>query len=140
MQPTPVIAETPRRGPLYSVGAVRIFSILFSTVAGGALVAQNLRDVGQPAAARIALWSSLAYTALVMTLAFWLPNGGSGTWIGVATGYLGALGLEAYFRKMVPDGREGHPVKSVARPLLICVLIFGTFFGLLIYALRETGG
>ncbi|UYZ60767.1 hypothetical protein [Hymenobacter latericus] len=109
---------------LYSAKAIRVFSALFSAVAGGLMMAHNFRQVGRPDAARKALWGSLAYTALVLLLATLLPenfpDGGS---IGIVTGLSGGMALTNYFRRLVPDAAN-YPSKSVLKPLLICLLIF----------------
>ena len=124
--------------PLYSAQAVRGFSILFSTIAGGALMAQNLREVGQPGAARTALWSSIGYTVGVLWLTSFLPDRVSGVWLPLLVGYAGALGLEAYFKKFV-ENRNGHPAKNIRKPLLICLAITLPLMALVVYSLIVAG-
>ncbi len=122
--------------PLYSETAVRGFSMFFSTVAGGFLMAQNLRDVGETGAARKALWGSIAYTALLVGVAMLLPDRFSGqSWVGVVTGLAGAAGLEAYFKRFVSN-RNGFPKKSIGKPLFICLAVFIPVVALVLYSLQ----
>ena len=103
------------------------------------MMAQNLRDVGQPEAARTALWGSIGYTVLLVWLTSYLPDKVGGTWLPLVVGYVGAMGLESYFSKFVAN-REAFPAKSIRKPLLICLAIFVPLIALLIYALVITGG
>ncbi|MBD2770011.1 hypothetical protein IC235_19155 [Hymenobacter sp. BT664] len=109
--------------PLYSARAVRLFSIFFSPIAGGALTARNLRDVGQPTAARKALWGSIIYLALLLWLTSYLPDSMGHSWLAVVVGYAGSAGLEWYFGQFVQH-RNDFPAKSIRTPLVVCLLIF----------------
>lgn len=135
--PPPAIpAATP---PLYSIRAIQVFSVFFSAIAGGALMAQNLRDVGQPRAARVALWSSIGGTLGLLWLTSYLPDSvGSGTWMPLALGLAGAAGLEAYFRKFVAN-RDDFPAKSIRKALVICLLITVPLVAFVIYTLLQVG-
>ena len=119
--------------PLYSKRAILIFSALFSTIAGGAMMAQNLRDIDQPAAARTALWGSIGYTLLLLWATSILPGKGGGTFLPFLIGYAGSWGLEAYFSKFLAN-RDSFPVKSIRKPLLICLVIFTPIVALVLYA------
>ena len=120
--------------PLYSARAIRIFSMLFSAIAGGAMTAQNLKDVGQPAAARKALWGSIGYTIVVLVLASLLPEKLSGSWLPIVIGYAGAMGLEAYFKKFIRNWSE-FPAKGIGKALLICLAVFIPIIALVLYSL-----
>ena len=120
--------------PLYSTKAIQGFSVLFSAVAGGALLAQNLRDLGRPAAAGTALGGGIAYTALTLALVLLVPKGARGSSLGLVMGLLGGLGLNAYFARQVPD-RNAFPAKSIRKPLLICLLVFLPVLLLMLYRL-----
>lgn len=106
-------------------------------MAGGALLAHNLKATGHPGPARRALWGSIAYTVLVMVLAALLPEQVGGSWIGVATGLAGGLALTSYFQQLVPD-HEAFPKRSIVKPLLICLAIFVPLLALVIYAALLT--
>ena len=125
--------------PLYSVLAVQMFSALFSAVAGGFLMAQNLKDVGQPGAARKALGGSVAYTLALMGGLALLPDSVRvGSWVPVVAGLAGAGGLNAYAARFITD-RSRHPAKKTGKPLLICLAVFVPLIALLIYALVVVG-
>lgn len=99
-------------------------------------MARNLKDMGQPAAARTALWGSIGYTVLVLVAASFLPGSRGGSVIGVITGIVGALGLEAYAKKFI-EHRDSYPAKSIAKPLLVCILIFVPLVILVIYSIMS---
>ena len=111
--------------------------MLFSAAAGGFLMAQNLRDVGRPDAAPTALWGGIGYTVVVLGLSTLLPDRFGGIWLPLVVGYAGAMGLEAYFAKFVPN-RGGFPAKSIKKPLVICLAIFIPLTALAIYAILDT--
>jgi hypothetical protein len=112
--------------------------MLFSAIAGGFLMAQNPRDVDQPEAARKALWGKIGYTLLLLWLTSYLPTRGSGIWLPLVVGYAGALGLEAYFKKFVPN-RTDFPVKSIKKPLLICLAITLPLIAVVVYLAVISG-
>ena len=119
---------------IYSPRVVRGFSALFSGLAGGILAFHSLRDAGQPAAARQALWASVGYTALSVLLLNLIPvkTGGLSIGLGLAWGYV----LDSYyFKKYLPD-EASFPRKSWVKPLLICLLISAFF----VWALLRQGG
>ena len=130
----PTSAASATHPALYSQRSVRLFSLLFSAVAGGVLTARKLRAVGRPEEARKALWSSVAYTLLLLTLLYFVPDpsayGAYAAGIGLAGGY----GLNSYADKFILNKRT-FPARSVWRPLLVCLLVFAPLLGLLIYAL-----
>ncbi len=130
--PAPAVPTT--NPPLYSQRSVRLFSLLFTAIAGGVFTAHNLRAVGQPDAARKALWGSVAsVVAMIVLLALlpYSPNTGAYTvGVGLAAGY----GLNGYADRFIPTPRD-YPTKSIWRALIICLLIFVPLLALLIYAL-----
>ena len=120
--------------PLYTIKAIWGFSVFFSAVAGGVLLAQNLKDLGRPAAARTALWGSIAYTVLALVLVSFLPERSGGNSLGIGIGLLGGYGLRAYFARQVPD-QAAFPAKGIRKPLLICLLVFLPILALMLYPL-----
>jgi hypothetical protein len=122
--------------PLYSARAVRGFSMLFSAIVGGVLMAQNLKDVGQPKAARTALWASIAYTIAAIWLLAFVPATSSSSIFPVVLGYIGSLGLEMYAKKFIPN-RSDFPAKSIVKPLLICLAIVVPTLLLIFYSLTH---
>ena len=127
--------QSPAATPaLYTSRAIRGFSIVFSAIAGGILLAQNFRDVGHPEAARTALWGSIGYTVLMVWLTSFLPDRMGGSSIGLIIGMVGGLGLNAYFEKTLPN-KDEFPTKRIVKPLLICLAIFIPLIALMVYAL-----
>ncbi|WP_324680657.1 hypothetical protein [Hymenobacter sp. GOD-10R] len=124
--------------PLYSTRAIRTFSVLFSAIAGGVLLAHNLKAVGRPAEARKALWGSIGYFVLALLLTSFLPERASSSSTGLVVGLAGGFGLTAYFEQLVPNKSE-FPAKSIRKPLVICLLIFIPALVLMFYALLQTG-
>jgi hypothetical protein len=122
--------------PLYSARAIRGFSLVFSAVAGGVLLAQNLKTVGRPAAARMALWGSIGYTVLALVLVSFLPARVGGGSLGLMIGLVGSYGLNAYFAQVVPD-KDTFPAKRIGKPLLICGLVFLPILLLVLYPLLQ---
>lgn len=97
-------------------------------------MAQNLKIVGQPAAARTSFWGSIGYTVLVLVMASFLPGSRGSSVIGVITGIAGAQGLEVYAKKFI-ENRDDFPAKKIGKPLLICSLIFVPLTILVIYSM-----
>lgn len=122
--------------PLYSARAVRAFSMLFSAIAGGVMTAQNLKDIGQPEAARKALWGSIGYTVAITWLLTYVPIGSTSGVFPIVVGYVGAMGLEAYSKNFLVS-RDEFPAKSIVKPLLICLAITVPIIALVIYGLTN---
>jgi hypothetical protein len=122
MQPENQPSGVASRLRLYSARAVRAFSMLFSAIAGGVMTAQNLKDVGQPEAARKALWGSIGYTLAMTWLLTYVPTSSTSGIFPVVVGYVGAMGLEAYAKKFI-ENRNEFPAKSIVKPLVVCLCI-----------------
>lgn len=121
---------------LYSARAIRAFSMLFSAIAGGVMTAQNLKDVGQPEAARKAFWGSVGYTAAMTWLMTYVPISSTSGVFPIVVGYVGAMGLEAYAKKFM-ENRNEFPAKSIVKPLLICLAITAPLIAALFYSLSH---
>jgi hypothetical protein len=117
---------------LYSAGGIRLLSLLFNTLVGGIMTFQNLKDVRQPKAARIALWGSICYTTSMFYLVARLTGPQASLWLSWVFNILGGSGLEAYCRRFIPDWQIA-PVKSNFKPIMLCLSFFGVLFGLLIW-------
>ena len=122
--------------PLYSARAVRAFSMLFSAIAGGFLMAQNLRDVGQPEAARKALWGSIIYTVAMTWLLMYVPGTSTAGIFPIVVGYVGAMGLEAHAKPFIAN-RSEFPTKSIVKPLVICLAITVPPIAFIFYSLTH---
>ena len=110
--------------------------MLFSAIAGGVMMAQNLKDVGQPEAARKALWGSIAYTVAITWLMAYVPTKSSSSIFPIVAGYIGSMGLEAYAKKFI-ENRDEFPAKGIVKPLLICLVITVPIIALVIYGLSQ---
>lgn len=130
-----MVSDVPE-SPLYSGVAVRVFSFFFSPIAGGILTAQNLRDSGQPTAARRVLWGSIGGMVLLMVLLSYLPSSGSSSSLSMGVGLGGGLALEYYAKKFIVDWKE-HPTKRIWKPLLICLAITLPILALVIYGVEQ---
>jgi hypothetical protein len=122
--------------PLYSAGGIRLLSLLFNPIVGGAMAAQNLKDVQQPGAGRVALGGSILYTGLTLCLFFRFSPPLFIPWLSWVSSLMGGLGLEAYSKRFIINWQE-HPVKSNFKPLLIYLITIGLLFGLAFVALRP---
>ena len=119
---------------IYSDRAIRGFSVVFSVIVGGALLAQNFRAIGRPDAARKTFWGSIGSMALFMLIMSFLPEKISGIpGLGIGVGFAGSYVLLAYADKIMGD-RSAYPAKKIGKPLLICLLIFTPLIALMIYA------
>ena len=121
---------------LYSARAIRAFSMLFSAIAGGVMTSQNLKDIGQPEAARKALWISFGYTVAMTWLMTYVPATSTSSVFPIAVGYIGAMGLEMYSKKFI-ENRDAFPAKSIVKPLLICMAIVVPLLALIFYSLSH---
>ena len=111
--------------------------MLFSAIAGGVMTAQNLKDVGQPEAARKALWGSIAYTIGMTWLLMYVPASSTVGIFPIVVGYVGAMGLEAHAKKFIAN-RDEFPAKSIVKPLLICLAITVPLLALIFYSLTHS--
>ena len=136
MQPATQSPSLAASLPLYSARASRAFSMLFSAIAGGLMTAQNLKDVGQPEAARKALWGSIGYTVAMTWLMTYVPTSSTSGVFPIVVGYVGAMGLEAYAKKFI-ENRNEFPAKSIVKPLLICLAVAVPLVALLFYSLLH---
>jgi len=110
---------------IYSPQALIGFSVVFSALAGGVLAYHSLRDAGQPAAARHALWTSIGFVGLAILLGQVGPRIPG---LAFVLGYSSGLWLSYYLKKYVPD-EASYPRKNIVKPLVICLLLAGVVIG-----------
>ena len=122
--------------PLYSGVAVRVFSLLFSPVAGGILAAQNLKDCGHAYAAQKVLWVSIGGFLLFIALLYNLPLPINNSSISIGVGIGSGIALETYTKKYNEDWKQ-HPAKRLWKPLLICLVAFVPIIALMIFAVEN---
>ena len=115
----------PETGPaLYSLGAITIFSVLFSMIAGGVMLALNLRTLQKN---RAALWVVAFVVAYIVGggyLLIWLKGqyGDQVNWLGSFFNLPAILVYNLYFWPRY-IGRGPYRSRSWVRPLLICALL-----------------
>ena len=106
---------------LYSDKVILTFSILFSVIFGGILLAINLKKVDKKKGIMPVIIFSVLYTALSIYILNLVNSGSSGTLI---TGAIGALILnELFWKKYIGKGIVYHR-KSFVKPLIIALIIF----------------
>ncbi len=117
---------------IYSKGAIYGFSIFFSTVFGGVLLMQNLKDLGKKKEANLVLGISLLYTAISIVIINLLPSTVSNPSL-----FLNLIGggILSYFflPKYIPNF-ESFSKKAIWKPLIISLLISIPFVLALIYS------
>jgi hypothetical protein len=116
--------------PIYSRNSIWVFSFFFSTIFGGVLLMQNLKDIGKPREANLVLVISIGYavTALVLFMVWEeMPRAAS-----YAVNILGAIILtELLYKKHIPNA-DMYEKKSIRKPLLIALGITVVFILLLV--------
>lgn len=128
--PTEEVIEAPKP-PLYSKRSIRLFSIFFSTFAGGILLRQNLKDVGNHNGAQRVILFSILYTVVAGAVANAFA-GRAVTAVGFLLNIIGSFILNEYFfEKAVPDA-DSYPKKTFWKPLIIWLLISAVFITLII--------
>lgn len=115
---------------IYSKNAIRGFSIFFSTIFGGVLLFQNLREVGHKKAANAVLFFSIFYTLIGVAAADSIPHAGNG--VPIVFNVIGGFILSDYFfPKYFPDN-DYYP-KPIWRALGFSLLICLTLIMILYY-------
>ena len=129
----PSIPINPEAPKLYSARAIRLFSVVFTTVFGGVLLYQNLKDLGNRAAAGRVLMLSIGYTLLEMAILWNIPVQRTSS-LTIGLNLIGGYALANYFLpKYIPDA-ENYPTKTVWKPLIISILITLPFLLALFYS------
>jgi hypothetical protein len=117
---------------IYSKVAIRGFSIFFTTIFGGVLLMQNLRDIGKKKEANIILLASLLFTAVTIFIVNiqTKPN----TSITFLCNIIGSYILSEYFYKKYFPNDSLYEKKKIWKPLIISILITIPFVVAVIYS------
>jgi hypothetical protein len=99
------------------------------------MTAQNLKDVQQPSAARMAFGGSILYTGITLYLLSRFSPPLLVPWLSWVCSIMGGLGLQAYGNRFIINWQE-LPLKSNFKPLLIYLVINGLLFGLALITQR----
>jgi hypothetical protein len=125
-------APQPEKPKLYSKRVIRLFSILFSTLAGGILLRQNLKDVGNVKAGNYALIFSIGYTiGIILLINYFLLKEAT-----VASFFLNVIGsavLNEYFYHKFIKEPDSYEKKSFWKPLIIWLIIVTVLIFLAVY-------
>ncbi len=105
----------------YSKKAILGFSIFFSSIFGGILLMQNLKDIGMKKEAKTVLNTSIILTLLPFLLA-WLMEKEVATYTLLANIIGGVVLSEFYFGLHIPK-EQLFESKKIWKPLIISLLI-----------------
>lgn len=105
---------------LYTPGAILGFSIFFSLIFGAALLAINVRQIGNRRAGWTIIGFSLAYMFLEVVFLYQM---GSYSGMTVPLNLIGALILNFYFWPKYIGFQQPYEAKPIWRALLISILI-----------------
>jgi fatty acid desaturase len=110
----------PNAVEIYSKSAIWGFTIFFSTLFGGVLLALNLRAAGYKRAALSVVLFALSYFALSFIIGSYLAA--TTQYIGLILNIIGGAILTGYFfNKYFPD--DDYYPKSIWPPLAVSILI-----------------
>ncbi|WP_073110354.1 hypothetical protein [Hymenobacter daecheongensis] len=114
---------------LYSKRAIWGFSIFFSTIFGGVLLYQNLRDLDKKYEAKLVLLFASLYTVLGIFALNSLPNSSSSLTY-IFNGIGGAFLSEYFFQKHM---HQNFKPKKIWKALIISALVTIPFIIAMIY-------
>jgi len=119
---------------IYSKKAVWGFSIFFTTIFGGVLLMQNLRDLNKKKEGYQVLVFSILYSALGIYLASLTET--ANTSMNFVVNVVGGIILTGFFfKRYVPD-ESNLPKKKIWKALIISLLIILPFVVALILSFR----
>lgn len=112
--------QTIEKTKIYSKKAIYGFSVFFSSIFGGILLMQNLKDIGKRKEAKEVLIVSIVITILTILISNSINAKSSGALLCNIIG--GLLFSEFYFHKYLPK-HEGYEKKKIWKPLVISIVI-----------------
>jgi hypothetical protein len=115
---------------LYSRQVINIFSILFSVMFGGILLAINLKSVNNKKAILPVLIYSILYTGIIIYILNLIPGSKSG--LSLIFNLVGAIVLYNFFWGKYIGKDFKYRTKQIWIPLIIGILISGFFIWALI--------
>jgi hypothetical protein len=116
---------------IYSKQAIRVFSILFTTIFGGVLLMQNLKDIGKKKEANMILIFSIVYTAISIYVVN-IPEKPNSS-LTFLCNIIGSAILSDYFFQKYFRSGENFVKKKIWKPLIISILITIPFVLALVY-------
>lgn len=106
---------------IYSKGAIYGFSIFFTTIFGGVLLMQNLKDLGKKKEANLVLGISALYTTISIIVINLLPSTVSNP--ALFFNLIGGGFLTYFFLPKYIPNFESFAKKAIWKPLIISLLI-----------------
>ena len=120
---------------IYSKRAIWGFSFFFTSIFGGVLLMQNLRDIDRKKEANIVLLFSIVYTALTIYIVN-IPENPTSS-LSYLCNIIGGLILSEYFYKKYFPNDEPYEKKKIWKPLIISILISIPFILALFYGMQN---
>ena len=115
---------------IYSKRVIYVFSIFFSSIFGGILLMQNLKDIGKKKEANVVLLVSILLTVSTIIIA----NIIKGRSIALICNIGGAAVLSEYFyKKYFPDEID-YEKKKIWKPLIIGIVVSVIFILFIFWA------
>ena len=117
---------------IYSKKAIWGFSFFFTSIFGGVLLMQNLRDIGKKKEANMILFLSILFTAISIYIVN-IPDKPK-TSLTYLCNTVGGLILTEFFYKKYFPNESNYEKKKIWKPLIISILITIPFIIAIIYA------
>ena len=106
---------------IYSSRAIGGFTVFFSTIFGGVLLVQNLRDIDKKKEANIILLFSVLYTIVTVYIIGFCDIKISS--LPMLFNFGGSAILTGYFSKKYFPDADDYPKKAIWKPLVISIII-----------------
>ena len=124
---------SPENPKIYSKKAIWGFSIFFTSIFGGVLLMQNLKDIGKKREANIILGLSIIFTAISIFIVN-IPDKPQTPLTYLCNMAGGAILTEYFFKKYFPNDNI-YEKKKIWKPLIISIIITLPFVLALIYSM-----
>lgn len=118
---------------IYSSKAIWGFSIIFSSIFGGVLLMQNLKDTGRKKEGNLILLYSIIFTIVTIYIVN-LPEKPISNAAFLCNMVGGGI-LSYYFQKKYFPNEESYEKKTIWKPLIISIVITIPFIWALIYSM-----
>jgi len=129
------IPVTEKQIKIYSKRAIWGFSVFFTSIFGGVLLFQNLRDIGKKKEANLVLLFSIIFSVAIIYIVN-IPEKPKSS-LTLLCNMLGALILtEYFFQKYFPNQAE-YEKKKIWKPFLISMAITIPIVLVMIYATSQ---
>jgi hypothetical protein len=122
------VVTDPHAPLLYSKGAVRLFSVLFSAIFGAVLLASNIKDTKKK---WVVIGFGVAFLTLTLIIVNIMPP--NALWAGLLLNTAGGLGLTTTFWDKYVGKEIKYRAKPIWKPLIISIIITIPFVLEIIY-------